>query len=434
MAAKCRLTFAFLPAAPFQASPTLLRPTQTPLRWRLPSRPGRNVTRPAPFAAVAPPPPPPTVAPRPRTSASPSATAPNAPDPPAPPLWPYAWPRLLLLAVAAIWGTNFATVKWVQTGADAVPLATAALARFGLAAAVMAPLACQEHARRRAPVDWCFLPDAACIGLAVTAGYFSQALSLVSTDANKSAFMCSLAVIFVPLLERLARAVGLDRDAKEQDPGSFISWGAPLLAVLGVGLLELGGASGPTQGDLWALLQAVAFAFGFIGNGRAAVKYPGLCLSITAVQLGVVAASSLAWAVADASLASHTFVLPDIRPAFASTSNLIAVAYAGVITTAITVWMENIALTRVSPAELAILLSTEPFWAAAFSAVLLGERMGPQALAGGGLILLACLLDQSKKIDFASAVRKRGSNLVRFSPFFAFLEVLMDNGVDPPTS
>lgn len=45
-----------------------------------------------------------------------------------------------------------------------------------------------------------------------------------------------------------------------------------------------------------------------------------------------------------------------------------------------------------------VIFSTEPLWAALVSGVFLKETMGPNALVGAGVILLACLVAQSEQI------------------------------------
>lgn len=125
-------------------------------------------------------------------------------------------------------------------------------------------------------------------------------------------------------------------------------------------------------------------------------KYPYAALPISAIQLLVVAALSVAWALTDSATWTAAgglhVVTPDLSPVFADATIGGALVHAGLITTAATVVAENIALVRVSAAEMAVLLATEPLWAAMFSAALLGETMGPTAAAGGGLILVACLV------------------------------------------
>ncbi|GAB0491603.1 hypothetical protein MMPV_002857 [Pyropia vietnamensis] len=277
-----------------------------------------------------------------------AATASPSPPSRAPPglSVAYLWPRALLLGVAAIWGTNFGTVKLIQS---ALPASAAAGVRFGLAAAALSPALIAAR-RQLSPGLW---REGVVAGLWVFAGYATQSIALEGCHANTSAFLCSLAVAL--------------------------------------------GASAPiTLSDAFALFQAVAFGMGFILNERAMAKYPDAALPISAIQLLVVAALSVAWALTDSSTWTAAgglhVVTPDLSPVFADTTIGGALVYAGLITTAATVVAENIALVRVSAAEMSVLLATEPLWAAMFSAVLLGESMGPTAAAGGALILAACLV------------------------------------------
>jgi drug/metabolite transporter (DMT)-like permease len=56
--------------------------------------------------------------------------------------------------------------------------------------------------------------------------------------------------------------------------------------------------------------------------------------------------------------------------------------------------IESAALEYVSSEETSIIFSTEPLFAAATSAVVLGERLKPSGILGGLVILSACLLTQ----------------------------------------
>lgn len=49
------------------------------------------------------------------------------------------------------------------------------------------------------------------------------------------------------------------------------------------------------------------------------------------------------------------------------------------------------ALTKLTAAEATLIFSTEPLWGAAFAYAVLGEKLGPSGLAGGGIIVGACL-------------------------------------------
>lgn len=297
-----------------------------------------------------------------------------------------------------MWGTNFPTVKILQTPPNELSAATASLARFALASLSLIPFSLFEMKSARLPFPRSLVSRAALSGLPVFVGYLTQAVALTETEAGKCAFMCSLAVVVVPLLVRVFPGLVQkpDEDSQEEERKSALStWGAPLLAVGGVALLELAGASAPNSGDVWAGLQAIAFALGFILNEGLAREFPEHSIGVCTVQLSTVAALSFLWAGAEAWLTTGGLAMPSIAPAFGSVANVEAVLYAGVVSTALTVWLSIVALKRVSAGELAVLLSTEPMWAAAFSAAVLGENMGTGAIVGGALILLACLVNQA---------------------------------------
>jgi EamA-like transporter family len=170
----------------------------------------------------------------------------------------YLWPRGLALLVAILWSSNFAAVKLIG---QTMPPADGALARFAVAAAAFAPAlflgpkkAGGVAGAREAAVPAGLGFQGLICGLWVSLGYLTQAIALQTTDAGKGAFICSLAVVFVPLVTSLVPS--LQSEQKTSKP----SWGAAALAALGVGFMELTGVdAGIHSGDLWALLMMAGF-------------------------------------------------------------------------------------------------------------------------------------------------------------------------------
>lgn len=312
------------------------------------------------------------------------------PPPPAP-----LWPRALLLFVAAVFGTNFPMVKFLQSGAVPLDASTAALARFSLATLALMPAAAMELMRSKVPPIG-VITAGALVGLPVSLGYYSQALSLQNTDAGKSAFLCSLAVVIVPLLSKVF--TGLQTDDDNKPKSVLATWGAPILAVAGVALLELADVSPPNVGDAWGLVQAVAFAMGFMLNERAARRHPGFSLTISALQLSVMGVAAFLWVAYDMSTNAGTLTFPSVADAFCTLPNGLGLLYTGLVSTALTVVLSNISLSRVTAGELTVLLSTEPMWAAVFSAVLLQEHFGSGTFVGAALILAACIVNQADNL------------------------------------
>jgi len=159
--------------------------------------------------------------------------------------------RALLLAVAALWGTNFASVKYLETLCYHPPCnhppSEFAFARFGLAALVSLPLLINQQKD-------VILGGLEC-GLWISLGYITQANALETVASSDVAFICSLTVVIVPLMS----AVLLGTKIK---PTNVIS---AALALAGVGTLEglfdlpslLGGAQ-PALADTSAIVSTAA--------------------------------------------------------------------------------------------------------------------------------------------------------------------------------
>ena len=275
--------------------------------------------------------------------------------------------RGVLLGVAMLYGTNFGSIKVMQ---EAIEPSTAALLRFTLALGALSPfLLSTPKALWRPGID---------IGLWVSLGYIVQGVGLNNgSSASTAAFLCSLAVVVCPLLDLLDGA----KISKK-------TWTAAALAVFGVGVLEIAGTEAPSQGDLWSLLQPIGFGMGFWKIEKVMEKFPGYGTQLTAIQLVVVWLSGLIWCVFDNS------GLPDAANVMSQLSSLpvaASVVWTGLITTALTVFLQTTSLGVLSSSETTVLYATEPIWAAAFANVVLSEHLGVNTFVGGAMILAACV-------------------------------------------
>jgi drug/metabolite transporter (DMT)-like permease len=348
-------------------------------------------------------------------------------------IWEYIWPRGLLILVAAIWGTNFATVKFIGD-ADSLDISAGALVRFGIAALAMAPFtwkairrfqtdarsdaALPTNASATARVETGRKQDTRSakiahpnrpgmeyalgvlgLGTVVFAGYYTQAIGLLGTDANKSAFLCSLTVVLVPFMERTLFGKSIQPRA----------WLSALLATAGVGLLELDESTVTTFSDLWSFMQAVFFGGGFMIVEHLTRRFPGRPLEIAALNLTIVALYSGLWCLLSA-ISNGT----GIQDVFASLAQVLidhstgvagALLYTGLVTTALAVMMQTTAISKVSAEEAAVIFCLEPLFAVAFSAALLGENMSLKGALGGALILFAVLSNQALNPEMRARLR-----------------------------
>ncbi|KAG7354347.1 EamA-like transporter family protein [Nitzschia inconspicua] len=301
--------------------------------------------------------------------------------------------RLLLVSAAALYGTNFSLVKILG---DTMPVGISTTLRFGLAALATLPwlidskILTSENARTAA---WLGLE----VGMWNSIGYVAQAVGLETTLASKSAFICSMAVVIVPLLEFMTGKKLLARQ-----------WVGALMALVGVAFLELGGGNGIgdaisslTTGDALSMVQPLMFGIGFWKMEKAMHQCPEEARRLTAAQLmavflgsatyGLYSMSDVAHA-ADASVSMTTFVNAyPWKEWLTDPSILFSLFWTGCITTALTIYMETMALETLSAAETTLIFSTEPLWGTAFAAAVMGEQLGMNAAVGAFFILVACL-------------------------------------------
>jgi len=301
--------------------------------------------------------------------------------------------RILLLASSALYGTNFTVVKILD---EHIPIGAAAMLRFTLAAAVTSPwifskidsvkeVVLDDGSNSLSGIVPDNISSVALLGMEVgmwnTIGYIAQAQGLETIDASKSAFICSLAVVVVPIL-----------DAFKGKPMTTRAFASATLAIFGVAFLELTGGSGHFGiGDIASLLQPITFGIGFWRMEHAMSKFPSEASRLTAFQLLAVAIISSIYCLLGLSGVDPPSV-NDIVSWMSDPTIMSAVLWTGCVTTALTIYMETRAFKTLSASEATLVLSTEPLFGAAFAGVVVGERFGFGASVGAVLIILGCLL------------------------------------------
>lgn len=273
--------------------------------------------------------------------------------------------RALLLVLATIWGSTFVAI---QTGVGLVsPLVLIAL-RFALAALVIGacrPALVREGLR--------LVPRTLVLSLSMLAGFALQTAGLLTTTPARSAFLTSLSVVFVPVLDVL--------DTKRLPRARLLL--AAVLAAAGVLALfhPLGGEW--RIGDTLTLLSAVVFAVYILALDRESRRHEAWTL----VMAQALAIAALAGAGAGV---GHWLGFPArLVPAPAA---LFVVAYLGIVCTAITFWMMAWAQARVSAVEAAVIYTLEPVVAALFSLALGRDAFSLQLPLGGALVVAAMLV------------------------------------------
>jgi drug/metabolite transporter (DMT)-like permease len=318
-------------------------------------------------------------------------------------LW--SW-RILLLAITALWGANFAIVKQaadVLGSGEAITLFTAA--RFVIGAALLSPALVKTSSIHVAKAG-------AAIGALTTVGYAAQVAAVsMGTQAGTAAFICSLNAVVVAVM--IGQKTGCV---------SPRTWWAIGLSVLGVACLELpsvlAGGAGFCLGDVVAFGQPLGFGASYVLLEQALADHPEDELPIAALQvlvtcLAALVAASVAYGAPLWELPwSSLLPIAAVSPAYAvdgvealataaeSTSAGLdwtvtgPLIYSGAITSALTIWLQMLVFAKLPAVDASVLMTTEPLWAALTAVWLLSDVIGANDYAGGSLILVALMINQ----------------------------------------
>ncbi|KRB41412.1 permease [Rhodanobacter sp. Root179] len=265
-----------------------------------------------------------------------------------------------LIAMTAVWGSTFVLIKDVV---GRMPVADFLAVRFAIAAAAMLVLFARPVWRlgRRQVLRGLLL------GLVYGCGQLLQTWGLSLIAPSVSGFATGMYVVFTPVLAMLLLGQRM----------AGIVWLAVALSTLGLGLLSLNGVS--VDLGVWLTLASAAlYALHIVLLGQ--WSRPGEAFGLSAVQMVAIAVVCLLATV------PHGPVLPPDRSAW------LAILYMALIAGAGAMLMQTWAQSHLPAARAAIVMTTEPVFAAAFAVLLGVDALSWRMAVGGGLILAAMYL------------------------------------------
>ena len=264
---------------------------------------------------------------------------------------------LLLNLSAAVWGGSFVLAKGLVARHDPLSMVTI---RFAVAAAVMVavrPRSVSALPRR----TW---PRAAALGAVYGVAQVFHYIGLETTPASTAGFLVGTFLIITPVLAFFLLG--------RRSPA--LTWAGVLLGGVGLAVLSWHNTSFGV-GEVLCLAAAVGYAAQIVGLG--AWSTPGHTWGITAVQLGCI---SLV-------LAVPAFVRGWDPPS--SRADWLVIGYLAIVAGVLAVSIQTWAQTRLTSAHAAVIMASEPLWAAAFAVMFTSERLTTRLVLGGVLLLAA---------------------------------------------
>jgi len=279
---------------------------------------------------------------------------------------------LILLFVAAIWGSGFVAQRLATTQLGTLYFNGG---RFLLAALILLLF---TGFRRgfdrqipRAQLPWMILAG----GLLFAAAGLQQA-GLVTTTISNASFITGLYVVLVPLILFLVWKKRI----------SWLSWVAVLMAVFGVMLLSLQSELRLASGDALVLVGAVMWALHVILVGRLASQGADV-LWFSVIQFTTCGLLNFALA----------FGL-DPQGVGSLFSSWAVVAYSAVLPIGLGFSLQIAGQKHAPAVDAAIILSTEAVFGTLFGYLFLNELLTARQLVGCLLILTAIIVSQLKPV------------------------------------
>ncbi len=264
-----------------------------------------------------------------------------------------------LLAMTAVWGSTFVLIKGVL---DRMAVADFLAVRFTVAAIVMFALF-HRHVARLGRQQ---LLRGVILGVLYGVGQLLQTWGLALISPSVSGFVTGMYVVFTPILATVL--------LRQRMPAAV--WLAVGLATLGLALLSLNGFS-VDEGVWLTLLSALLYGMHIVALGHWTRADDAFGLS--AVQMAVIA---LVCVLATAGHGGPT--LPPDRSAW------MAVLYMALIAGAGAMLMQTWAQAHLPATRAAIVMTTEPVFAAGFAVALGSDVLTWRMLVAADWYWLRC--------------------------------------------
>lgn len=274
--------------------------------------------------------------------------------------------RAALLMTTLIWGTSFVVLK---NTLESVPTLYILAFRFSGAAVLMLPLVLKEIKK----LDKQYLINGIVLGTLLFAGYTVQTYGLYYTTPSKNAFLTSSYCVLVPFVAWFV-------EKKRPDKFNVLS---ALVCMVGVGFVSLKNDFSVNLGDILTICCGLFYASHIVLTCKYVKGRSVAMLSM----LQFAAAGVLSWIFA---------LISEPVPTNISAGNWWSIAYLCVMCTAVCFLLQTFGQKHTPSATVAIILTLESVFGAAFSVVFYHEVLTAKLLAGFALIFIAVIICETK--------------------------------------
>jgi drug/metabolite transporter (DMT)-like permease len=276
---------------------------------------------------------------------------------------------------SSLWGCGF---FFGEIALAEMNFAHLVLYRFLFAMVPLSPLLV-THPPRLDRREWSVLLAASFLGIPLQ--FLLQFYGLSLTNVSHASLMVGTMPVILAVGAALFAHERMDRTGWIAMAGSTA--GAALIALGGDRRRAVGGPS--LAGDLVVIASLIVALFWILLNKQLMERHSPIV--ITAYGVGLGTAMLAIWVPLQYGLPPVAHVSPRVW---------LALAASGLLCTAATTLLWNWGLTQVPASQAGVLLNMEPLLGSLLGVFVLGEHLGPDAWAGGVLILGAAVLLTSR--------------------------------------
>ena len=272
---------------------------------------------------------------------------------------------IALILVTFFWGIGFPAVKFSLESMG--PLYLIAF-RFLIAGILLSII----FYKKMLSIDKSILKPASRLSVLIYITYVFAMVGIKYTTASKSAFLCCLAVIFVPIIGYI-----LNRTRIRTNTAAGI-----VICITGLFLMTYTAEGfNLNLGDVLCIIGSAAFAFQIIFTEKYVSNFDTTLLTILqmyfAAFIGFIAA----------------FIFEPF-PVSITPKSLYSLLFMAVLCTALSFWVQTTCQKFTTSSHVAIIFTMEPLFGALASWLLLGERLGVRGIIGGVLIISSMIISE----------------------------------------
>lgn len=271
---------------------------------------------------------------------------------------------LLLLLVGLVWGATFPVIKIAIASTGAVWFNAYRFLLAGFLAFLILFFNKRFSKFKSELVAYSFV-----LGTLLTIGYTTQTVGLAYTESGKAGFITGLFIVLVPVFS----AVFFKKRP------SFAMGVSVFLGLMGLGLLSLSKNLVPEKGDVLVFMCAVAYAIHIVIVDQITNRFNSIDLSM--LQIVVAGVQMFLFAL----LLQPEMPLPSGYAVF-------ALLLTSVFATIVAFFIQIYAQKHLGPTKTALILLSEPVFAAIFGYLLLNEIFTVRKIVGSFLLLTSMVI------------------------------------------